>query len=213
MIYKVQAKLIKKENMNKKKNSKIEHTLIKNILGGSITATVYVFELLINMGILTMEAFLSPSLYKEPSYFSFESSTEGKKRRSKRKKPSDVSIRQSLWRLRKAGFIEKKEKNYFFTEKGKIIANHILKRKKIISKKWDGKYRLVIFDIPEKNKKTRDWLRQELYLIGYKKLQESVLIGRHPLPEDLISSIKQNKIGNFVNYVLADKIYKNIFDK
>ncbi len=189
---------------------------MKNILGNSITATVWIFELLINMGILTMEVFLNPSLYKEPAYFSFESGksdSANKSKKSNRKKPSEISIRQSLWRLRKAGFVEKKGNNFLFTKKGKVIADYILKRKEIVDKKWDGKYRLVIFDIPEKNKKIRDWLRQELYFIGYKKLQESVLAGKHPLPADLIDDIKKNKIGNFVNYVLADKIYKNIFDK
>lgn len=199
--------------MKKKRKSKIEHAVIKGIFTNSLTATVWVFELLINMGIMTMEAFLNPSLYKEPAYFSFDSINTENNKKTKKKKPSEVSIKQSLWRLRKAGFVEKKGKNFFLTKKGKAIADYFLKRKKVMGIKWDRKYRLVIFDIPEKNKKTRDWLREELYLIGYRKLQESVLVGKYPLPEDLINDIKRNKIGNFVNYVLADKIYKNIFDK
>ncbi len=197
------------------RKAKAQHTITRNILKGSFTATVWIFELLMNMGILTMEAFLNPSLYKEPAYFSFESvgAENGKNKKNKKKKPSKFSIKQSLWRLKKAGFVEKKEKNYFLTEKGKQLANYILARKKIFARKWDGKFRIVIFDIPEKNCKDRDWLRQEIYLIGYKKLQESVMIGEKPLPEDLIRNIKQRKIGNFVNYILAEKVYKNIIGK
>jgi len=196
-----------------KRKAKIQYTIVSSILSGSLTATAWIFELLMNMGILTVEAFLNPSLYKEPVYFSFDSiNAENSKniKKSKKKKPSKISIKQSLWRLKKAGFVEKRGKEYFFTKKGKQLASYILARKKIFEKKWDGKYRVVIFDIPEKSYKDRDWLRQELYLIGYKKLQESVMIGEKPLPEDLIRDIKQRKIGNFVNYIMAEKVYKNI---
>jgi hypothetical protein len=197
--------------MSKGKN--IQNTIVKNILRGSFTATVWIFELLINMGIMTMEAFLNPSLYKEPVYFSFESIDTKNSRKKAKNKPSEIAIRQSIWRLKKAGFVEKKGNFFFLTEKGKKLAGYILSRKKIFDKKWDGKFRIVIFDIPEKSRKDRNWLRQELYFLKYRKLQESVFIGKHPLPQDLIKDIKQKKMGNFVNYILADKIYKNIFDK
>src|SRR4030043_2373361 len=98
-----------------KRKAKVQYAVVSSILSGSLTATAWIFELLINMGILTMEAFLNPSLYKEPAYFSFESvdAENGKNKKNKKKKPSKFSIKQSLWRLRKAGFVEKKEKNYF----------------------------------------------------------------------------------------------------
>jgi len=64
---------------------------------------------------------------------------------------------------------------------------------------------------PEKQRKIRSWFRQELYLLNYKKLQESVFISKYSLTEDLIKEIKSHKIGNCVNYLLVDKIYKNIF--
>ncbi len=45
-----------------------------------------------------------------------------------------------------------------------------------IPAKWDGKWRVVIFDIPEKKKKARDALRWELKKIGFIELQKSVWI-------------------------------------
>lgn len=45
---------------------------------------------------------------------------------------------------------------------------------------WDEKWRIVTFDIPEKNKSARNALRQVLKRLGFKKLYQSVWI--HPLP-------------------------------
>lgn len=44
--------------------------------------------------------------------------------------------------------------------------------------KWDGKWRIVIFDIPEFNKQLRDTLRLKLRQLGLIELQKSVFI--HP---------------------------------
>ena len=42
--------------------------------------------------------------------------------------------------------------------------------------KWDGKWRIVIFDIPEKKKKAREVLRAKLKDLGFKELQKSVFV-------------------------------------
>ena len=41
---------------------------------------------------------------------------------------------------------------------------------------WDGKWRMVMFDIPDKRKKERDVLRSLLKQLGFIKYQESVFI-------------------------------------
>ena len=50
--------------------------------------------------------------------------------------------------------------------------------------KKDGIGRLVIFDIPERERKKRDAIRLELIASTFKQLQKSVWIGHHPLPPD-----------------------------
>jgi DNA-binding transcriptional regulator PaaX len=112
--------------------------------------------------------------------------------------------------LQKQGFVQKEGKFYRLTSKGKSLADYILKRKDVIDNKWDNRFRVVIFDIPEKQAHERDWFRQELYLLNYKKLQESVFISKCPLIPELIKEIKRRKLGNFINYLLVDKVYKNI---
>lgn len=192
------------------KRRMVEKAIVRNILEGTLNATAWVFLLLINMGALTISAFLSPSIYKEPQYIDFGGSGASDKKK-KKMKFKEMTIRQSVWRLKKMGFVRQDNNGYKLTEKGFKLAQYILQKKKVISRKWDGKFRLVIFDIPEEKKEIRVWLREELYLLSYQGLQKSVFVGKNPLPEDLIKEIKKKKIGNFVNYILTDKIYKNIF--
>ncbi|MEW5907658.1 MAG: hypothetical protein AB1643_00530 [Patescibacteria group bacterium] len=55
---------------------------------------------------------------------------------------------------------------------------------------WDGKWRLVIFDIPERIRKGRDALRDKLKDLDFYELQKSVWV--HPYPcEDEINFITE----------------------
>lgn len=44
--------------------------------------------------------------------------------------------------------------------------------------RWDGKWRIILFDIPEKQKRLRDTLRMRLKQLGLIELQKSVFV--HP---------------------------------
>lgn len=48
----------------------------------------------------------------------------------------------------------------------------------------DGVQRIVVFDVPERERKKRDALRLELVAAGFTQLQKSVWCGRRPLPRD-----------------------------
>ena len=56
--------------------------------------------------------------------------------------------------------------------------------------KSDGRQRIFIFDIPEKDRKKRRWVRSELLAHGYEQLQKSVWIGDTPIAEDFFIQIK-----------------------
>ena len=101
----------------------------------------------------------------------------------------------------------KKKKIFFLSKEGKKLFEYIGLRRKALDKKWDKKYRLVIFDIPEKKRVDRNWLRGELYLLHYTQLQESVFISKFSLTEDIIIEIQKRKMNKFVNYLLVDKIF------
>jgi len=188
--------------------NKIKKAVLKSALEGIPTATLWILSFLLEMTGVTISTFLSPSIYADfPNYHNaFDFPVPDKKKN----KFKENTIRQSIRRLKRYGFVKSDNGKYFLSKKGREFLNYILNRKKILEKKWDGKYRVVIFDIPEEKRKTRDWLRQELYLVKYNLLQESVFIGKCPLPQDLIKEIKKKKIGNYVNYLLVDKVYQNI---
>lgn len=62
------------------------------------------------------------------------------------------------------------------TEKGhQLLARRELERAAVDRpKRWDGKWRLVIFDVPEKRRRDRDLLRRTLRQLGFYRLQQSV---------------------------------------
>lgn len=196
--------------MLKGKNLKLARAILGNITEKSLTAPFWILATLLEMGAAGIEVFFNPSYYHIPSPIIFDDFQDKKRNKKKKLRFKEMTIRQSLWRLKKQGFVEKKEGKYSLTQTGRLLMQYVIKRKRAISEKWDGKFRVVIFDIPEKERKTRNWLRQELYLLKYQKLQESVFIGKHPLPADLIKDIKRYKMGNYVNYLMVDKVYKNI---
>ncbi len=49
---------------------------------------------------------------------------------------------------------------------------------------------MVLFDIPEKKRKTRNWLRLQLKLWDFKLLQQSVWIGKGPLPKEFTDRLR-----------------------
>lgn len=70
----------------------------------------------------------------------------------------------------------------------------------------DGIARLVMFDIPESERRKRDWLRSELVACNFQRLQKSVWIGYNPLPEKFIKSLDEFKLKHKVHIVSINKI-------
>ncbi|OHA19061.1 MAG: CRISPR-associated endonuclease Cas2 [Candidatus Taylorbacteria bacterium RIFCSPHIGHO2_01_FULL_45_63] len=73
-------------------------------------------------------------------------------------------------------------------------------------KRWDKKWRLLIFDIPEKRKRVREKVRQTLVSLEFKRLQDSVWVYPYDC-EDVITLLKADfKIGKDLLYIIVDKI-------
>lgn len=73
-------------------------------------------------------------------------------------------------------------------------------------KKWDKKWRLVIFDIPEKYKLGRDTLVKKLKELGFKQLQKSVLVHPYECEDEVDFITEMYEIYPFVRVVEASKI-------
>jgi len=76
---------------------------------------------------------------------------------------------------------------------------------KITKQKWDGRWRMVIYDVPENMRLARDVLRDKLKTLGFKQIQKSVWVSPYECQNEI------NFIGNvygvekYINYVIAEK--------
>mgnify|MGYP001561410904 FL=1 len=123
------------------------------------------------------------------------------------------NARGAVGRLIQAGLvtIETKSGKRFIqlTERGKVfLATRMGSTPKSI--KWDGRWRIVIFDIPESKRLLRQRLRDALFQIGYVKLQDSVWV--HPFDsEEILVLLKADyRLGKEVLYIIADSIENDL---
>ena len=75
-----------------------------------------------------------------------------------------------------------------------------------IPTKWDGKWRVVIFDIKEKRRGVRNKLRAELQNIGFVRLQHSVWVFPYECEEFLIMLKADVRIGKDVLYLVSEHV-------
>jgi CRISPR/Cas system-associated endoribonuclease Cas2 len=73
-------------------------------------------------------------------------------------------------------------------------------------KRWDKRWRMVIYDIHEKRRSTRVMLREMLEAFGFYKLQHSVWVYPYECEELIILLKADFKIGSEVLYVVVEKI-------
>lgn len=127
--------------------------------------------------------------------------------------PKEVSRRSAavaIHRLAKKGFLEKElmeeEICIKLTELGlKKLQEKRQKEKekkllkiKIGDMKWDGVWRVVVFDIPEQNKKIRSVLRETLRVLEFKPLQKSVWISKNNFTKDLRKWARELGMSDFI---------------
>lgn len=120
-----------------------------------------------------------------------------------------TALSQALKRLRENGLIEfvsDEEISFKLTDKGreKILIDQMMSDEK----KWDGKWRLLIFDIPEKRRGVRDLLRRKLKDWGFVHFQQSVWGTKKNCTKALRHFIKSVGIEDWVMVVESNDIGK-----
>jgi len=120
------------------------------------------------------------------------------------------SIKRSRDALIKRGLLEVKNGELRITKSGRMYLfkylslgdNKELNKKK----KWDGKWRVLIFDIPETRRFDRDNVRRALVSIGFMRLQDSVWIYPYNC-ENLISLLKADtETSENVLYMIVEAV-------
>ncbi len=120
-------------------------------------------------------------------------------------------IYDNLYSLKKQGYLKSisKDGKIFFdiTKKGEMeilfLKSHAKDTKKL---KWDGKWRLAFFDIPEEAREKRDKLRKLLKDNGFIKLQASVFISPKALHIDAITYLNSSGLIKFLRFARIDEM-------
>lgn len=125
--------------------------------------------------------------------------------------PHNLSIRSrntvscALSRLKRNGMVStrgpKKKTVWLITARGKNHFKKISTAMVPILPLDDGKARMVVFDIPEEERKKRDWLRRRLLLCEYEPLQKSVWIGSRPLPAELMNELRSRRLISYIHII------------
>lgn len=95
---------------------------------------------------------------------------------------------KSLWRMTRLG------------------SSYVKKRRDgAMTQKPDGRRRLVIFDIPEKERAKRHAIRTELIAGGFVPLQKSVWYGERKLPSDFIALVGELRLKPHIHIFSVEK--------
>lgn len=94
------------------------------------------------------------------------------------------SIRVALSRLHKKRYIQRSSVGWSITSKGKAHMKNLRLLNYLRSpfKENSPSHTIVAFDIPEKDRIMRAWLRNQIKIFGYTMLQQSLWVGPGPLP-------------------------------
>lgn len=117
-------------------------------------------------------------------------------------------ISSSASKLVKRGLLFYDGKRYCMTSKGEDILRkwQFTDFKLERPKKWDRKWRVIIFDIPEKKRKIRDQIRVLFRSAGFYLLQDSVWVYPYDC-EDILTLLKSELgVGKDVLYMIVDEL-------
>lgn len=100
---------------------------------------------------------------------------------------------------------------FVLTDKGKLKAlTYNFENMKIEKKDWDGKWRFIVFDIPEKFRVGRNALREKIKKLGFYELQKSVFVIPYECKNEIEFIIEFFNIRKYVRYGTIDFIDNEI---
>lgn len=117
-------------------------------------------------------------------------------------------VERSSKRLVDAGLLLWDEGKLRLTAKGEVALRRLTLRQVRQQKprSWDKRWRVLIFDIPERRRATRDGIRSTLRAMGFVRLQDSVWAYPYDC-EDLITLLKADfKVGKDMLYLVVEAI-------
>lgn len=162
-----------------------------------VTLTRLILEKLLELGEVTLEAFF-PAKYPEARLWRNILGLDATYQFSPR------TFSATLSRLRRAGLVARRgsqrRARWSLTSAGRSVLVSRQERDPLADlPPRDGIARLVVFDIPERERKKRDAIRRELIACDFQALQKSVWLGHRPLPEDFIELLDGLNLSKYVH--------------
>lgn len=137
--------------------------------------------------------------------------------RTKNKYKTSHTIKEKTNQLIKTGFIQKIKSGLELTEKGQAELLRFESFRSKRSRKWDGLWTIVSFDLPIAKNAIRDAIRFYLKRIGFIQFQKSVWVFPYDCPEliYLVKTewrLKDELVYIRAKYVSREKKLKEYFD-
>ena len=132
--------------------------------------------------------------------------------KEKSKEIDQKKLKQELKPLKTKGYIKFGQKDgetaITITERGKekVLKYKLSEMKLIKPKKWDGIWRIVVFDIPEEKKVVREILRRKLKDLEFEVIQKSVFVTPHPCKEEIYYIKNLFGVHRHVNVIEASRL-------
>ena len=131
---------------------------------------------------------------------------------AKRKAAQDLARRnylKTVWAMQRSGYLKVVEKNgqqfIKITDEGQLA--QLLEKAQVDKPdRWDGKWRVMVFDIPENSHDKRDKFRWLLKRNNFVKLQASVFISPYPLNRAAVSYLEETGLQNFIRIMKVEEM-------
>jgi len=112
---------------------------------------------------------------------------------------SKKAVYDALYRLQQQGLVVMTRRGYEVSPEGAGVIHSL-------SPKKDGVWKLIIFDIPEKQRPVRTFLRQKLQALHFKKWQNSIWVSPYELDPELEKELLQLAQKYFVRLIKTTDI-------
>ncbi|WP_050615000.1 phenylacetic acid degradation operon negative regulatory protein PaaX [Bacillus testis] len=122
---------------------------------------------------------------------------------------NEQGVRVAISRMVKQGWLQSEKQgnksNYFLTEQGIGRMEEAAKRiYKLAPQKWDGKWRILMYTIPEEKRQIRDELRKELLWSGFGSFSNACWISPNHLEKEVRLLIQKYHIEEYTDFFISD---------
>src|SRR4051794_22051872 len=122
---------------------------------------------------------------------------------------NEQAVRMTVSRMRKQGLLQSERKGnksyYGLTERGVSRVDEAARRiYKLHPHEWDGKWRVIMYNIPEEKRQVRDEFRKELQWSSFGNLSNGCWISPNNLKNEVNLLISKYQIEEYVHLFLSE---------